>query len=302
MISSTPAVSVVVPFFDTQKAFFEEAIASVEAQTFGDWEIILVNDGSGPHATALASRFVERAPNRIRCVSHADGRNRGIPASRNLGAEHARGAYIAFIDSDDVWLPAKLEEQVQVLASDPDAWMVFGRSVFWQSWSGDPAARDVVPRLGVRSGTRLAPPAFVRYFLRRRVLVPCPSDVLVRAESLRAVGGFEDTLPNTFEDQGFYVKIGLMGPVVAVDTVWDRYRIHPGSVLQAAGRTQHRRDRRLFLDWALRHLKDSGVRAPDLGRTIRADRLAASVPGGPRVMRSIRRALALPYRLRARLS
>ena len=299
-----PAVSVVVPFLDTPKAFFEEAIASVEAQTFRDWEIVLVNDGSGPEATAVAAAFVARSPDRIRCLSHPGGVNRGIPASRNLGVAHARGAYVCFLDSDDVWLPHKLEEQVRALDDAPEAAMVFGRSVWWRSWADAPdrGSRDVVPALGVRDRTLLRPPSFLHAVLRRKVLVPCPSDILVRAVAIADVGGFDEHLPNMFEDQRFYVKIGLAAPVLAVDRVWDRYRIHPASVLQSVTRAQHRRDRSAFLDWVLQYTEQQGHRDRALRRTLAVDRLATSIPGGMRVMRSVRRALTFPGRLLAGLT
>src|SRR6266542_3309857 len=97
-------VSVVVPFWNAS-AFLEEAIASVFAQTFQSWELLLIDDGSSDGSTEIAKRYAERFPGRVRYFEHERHANRGVAASRNLGVRHAKGPYIAFLDADDVWLP-----------------------------------------------------------------------------------------------------------------------------------------------------------------------------------------------------
>ena len=79
-----PRVSVITPFLDNE-IFLPEAIESVLAQTFKDWEYLLVDDGSGPKATAIAKQYANRFPGRVRYLEHARHLNRGISASRNLG-------------------------------------------------------------------------------------------------------------------------------------------------------------------------------------------------------------------------
>ncbi len=101
-----PSVSVIIIFLNAER-FFEEAIASVFAQTYDRWELLLVDDGSTDASTAIARRYARRYPDRVRYLEHPDHSNRGASSSRNLGVQHARGAYIAFLDSDDVWLPRK---------------------------------------------------------------------------------------------------------------------------------------------------------------------------------------------------
>ena len=78
--------------------------------------------------------FAQRDPSRIRYFEHAGHANRGMSAARNLGLDHARGRYIAFLDADDVWLPEKLREQVSALNDNPRAGMVYGRTLIWHSW------------------------------------------------------------------------------------------------------------------------------------------------------------------------
>jgi glycosyltransferase involved in cell wall biosynthesis len=61
-----------------------------------------------------------------------------MSASRNLGLRHAKGEYIAFLDHDDIWLPNKLQDQVEILEAQPEAGMMYGRTRFWHGWTGNP--------------------------------------------------------------------------------------------------------------------------------------------------------------------
>ena len=102
-----PLVSAVVIFLDAEE-FIEEAIESVFAQTYDRWELILVDDGSTDRSTEIARSYAERHPDRVSYVTHPGRVNRGMSASRNRGVEVSSGELIAFLDADDVWLPAKL--------------------------------------------------------------------------------------------------------------------------------------------------------------------------------------------------
>src|SRR5215213_5930752 len=133
----SPAVSVITIFLDEEE-FLEEAIASVRGQTFEDWELILVDDGSTDASPAIAALHAAADPKRIRLISHPGRKNRGMSASRNTGIAAARGEYIAFLDGDDVYLPQKLEMQVQILRDNPAAAMVYGATKHWYSWTGRP--------------------------------------------------------------------------------------------------------------------------------------------------------------------
>ena len=108
---SEPAVSAVICFLDAER-FLREAIHSVWAQTFTDWELLLVDDGSRDGGRAIALEMLAQCPDRMRLLEHPGRDNRGISASRNLALRAARGRYVAFLDADDVWLPEKLERQV----------------------------------------------------------------------------------------------------------------------------------------------------------------------------------------------
>jgi len=124
-VGENPRVSVVTIFLNAKK-FIEEAIESVLAQTYKDWELLLVDDGSTDTSTKIARGFAKQHPAKVRYLEHKGHENRGMSESRNLGIRNANGKYIAFLDADDVWRPEKLERQVPILESQPSVAMVYG--------------------------------------------------------------------------------------------------------------------------------------------------------------------------------
>lgn len=95
MVGRKPQASVIIIFCDAQK-FLREAIASVFAQTYENWELILVDDGSADGSSTLAKSCAEEMPRRVRYLDHPGHKNGGMSASRNLGIAKSSGAYIAF--------------------------------------------------------------------------------------------------------------------------------------------------------------------------------------------------------------
>jgi glycosyltransferase involved in cell wall biosynthesis len=115
--SNGALVSVVIPVYNRER-YLADALESVLGQRFRPLEIVVVDDGSTDGSAAVAARFPH-----VRVLS---GEHRGVAAARNLGLDAARGAYIAFVDSDDVWLPHKLELQMRYLHDHPDVQCVLG--------------------------------------------------------------------------------------------------------------------------------------------------------------------------------
>src|SRR3712207_6601956 len=113
-MSNDALVSCIITYLNAEE-FVEESIESVLAQTHDNLELLLVDDGSTDGSTEIGRLYAERFPDRIRYLEHAGHENRGAAASRNFGIGHARGEYIALLDSDDVWLGHKLREQVDIL-------------------------------------------------------------------------------------------------------------------------------------------------------------------------------------------
>ena len=263
-------VSVIIPFFNTPGSFLHEAVTSVLEQASVTLELLLVDDGSDPEAARKAREVAAAGGRRVRYLTHPDGGNHGTSATRNLGVSEARGEFVAFLDSDDVWLPDKLAEQVEVLRSTPAAAMVFGLSEYWNDWSGAPRlATSYVPDAGARQRRLLEPPVFVSDFLRGRIVVPNPSNFMVRRSAYLACGGFEESFPGMYDDQVFLAKLCLEHPVCVVPRCWDRYRQHQDS-LSARDREMATEEssRRRFLLWLRDYCRERGLYGPDVGEAI----------------------------------
>lgn len=215
--------------------FIQDAIASVLAQTYDNWELLLVDDGSTDHSSAIAQSYADKYPE-IHYLEHPNHQNRGMSASRNLGISKAKGDYIAFLDADDVWLPPKLEKQLVILQSHPEAGMVYGTTQMWYSWTNNPedATRDRYRKLGIKSDTLIPPPTLLPLFLRAKAETPATCGVLIKREVIEAVGGLEESFRAMYEDQAFFAKICLKYPVFIESGCWDKYRQHPDSSCNVA--------------------------------------------------------------------
>ena len=135
-VETTPLVSCIIIFHNPVISFFKTAIDSIISQTYTNWELFLVDDGSTNQSSEIALRYAASDPNRVTYLEHTGHQNCGMSSSRNLGVNNARGRYIAFLDSDDIWLTNKLEEQVAILEAYPNVNMVFGRTLIWVGWTG----------------------------------------------------------------------------------------------------------------------------------------------------------------------
>ncbi|MBA2459323.1 MAG: glycosyltransferase family 2 protein, partial [Gemmatimonadales bacterium] len=274
-----PRVSVITIFLNGER-FIQEAIDSILAQTYDDWELLLVDDGSTDASTSIALRYAEQHPGRIGYLQHPGHRNHGMSTSRNLGVKHARGEYVAFLDADDVWLPQKLERQTAILESEPAAAMVYGATQHWHSWTGraEDLHRDRNRRLGVPPNTLVPPPTLVRLFLGREAWTPATCGVLIRRAAIDQAGGFEDRFRGMFEDQAFFYKLCLIAPVFVEAGCWDRYRQHPDSWCEVARKRgeyepgyQPNPARGTFLNWLADYLAAQKVDEPELWKLLRRE-------------------------------
>ncbi len=171
-----PGVSVVIPACNAGQ-FIAEAIDSVLAQTFTDFEVIVVDDGSTDDTREVVARFTDP---RLRYVyqDHA-----GVSAARNAGIRRAQGRYIAFLDADDWWLPEKLALQVQLLESRPEVGLVY---------CGAYRVRNgrIISKFRARYRGDVFEPLLVRG--NEKVMAGSASAVIIRKECLEQVGGFDE--------------------------------------------------------------------------------------------------------------
>jgi glycosyltransferase involved in cell wall biosynthesis len=266
LMMNNPLVSVVIIFLNGEE-FLREAIDSVLAQSYTDWELLLVDDGSTDGSTRIAREYAARDPSRIRYLEHPGHVNRGMSATRNLGIRHAHGEYVALLDADDVWLPHKLSEQVAILLEHPEVGMVCGASEYWYSWSGGANSKPDRIRQVVRLQDRVvAPPSMLPLVLSREEPSPCPSDLLIRRSVAEAVGGFEESfvgILQLYEDQAFLAKVQLHTRIYVSSRCWIRYRRHSNScvsVVKRAGAQDIVRAR--YLKWLEEYL--NRVHATDI--------------------------------------
>ena len=268
-MESQPLISAIIIFLNGE-AFMREAIESVFAQTYRNWELLLVDDGSTDQSAEIAKEYAERYAGKVTYLEHPGHWNLGMSAARNLGIKAAKGKYIAFLDCDDIWLPAMLAEQVAMMEAQPEAGMVYGRTRYWYSWTGRPEDqhRDSFTELGVLTDTVLKPPVLVPVYLEDESTVPCTSTALMRRDVVVRVGGFEDAFRDLFEDQVMFIKMAVEAPALVQATCWAYYRQHEQSCCSVANRAGYwdaikpNRPREVFLEWVSRYLSQKGVADP----------------------------------------
>ena len=215
----SPVVSVVIPTYN-RAAFLLETLASVFAQSFTDYEVIVVNDGSPDDTAERLRPFAEAGR-----IVYREQRNAGQSTARNRGFAEARGEFIAFLDDDDLWPPDKLAWQVAALREHPD----------WGLVSGLAALMDA-------DGTRREPDEAtgeVQLQSIDAIFEGCgilsPGQVLIRRAALEAAGGFDPTLYGC-EDTDLWIRVAARGPAALVRRTALHYRLHATNATRAAGR------------------------------------------------------------------
>jgi glycosyltransferase involved in cell wall biosynthesis len=212
----TPAVSILMPTFDRLQ-FLPPTIESVLAQTLGDWELIIADDGSGEETRAYLRSLTDPRV-RVLWLTH-----RGRPgAMLNAALRVARGEYVAFLDSDDLWLPRKLERQIASLKRHP--WRRWGCTSF--------ALIDAAGRPSPSTGARRAWPApsgWVRDRLLTDAVIAMPS-VIAERSLLEQAGPFDEQLVMNY-DGDLYLRIAAVSELDGVDeplTLVRRHGAHSG--------------------------------------------------------------------------
>ena len=201
-----PLISVIVPAYNAQSTI-GETVESILNQTFTDFELIVVNDGSTDNTLDIVSSFNDP---RLEVFSYP---NAGVSASRNRGTSHAIGTYVSFIDADDLWTPDKLEAQIDALENEPQAAVAY-------SWTNliDQSGRFLVRgKYATYSGNVYAE-LLVGNFLESA------SNILLRRQAFIDVGGFDETLSGA-ADRDFFTRLAARYSFVAVPRVGVLYRI-----------------------------------------------------------------------------
>jgi glycosyltransferase involved in cell wall biosynthesis len=267
-----PLVSVIMPFLNAER-FIREAIESVLAQTYDNWELLLVDDGSTDRSSGIARDYARRFQGKIKYLEHVSHQNRGTSISRNLGIRHARGEYIAFLDSDDAYFPHKLEHQVSVLEMHRNAALVCGRNQKWFGWTGnqEDIKGELLQQLDLPLDTLVDPPTMLLSYLRDESATP--QDTLIRRQAVDAVGEWEEAFRALHDDQAFYAKLCLNYSVFVSSTCSYRYRRHPASMCRVAvAAGQHPAARQRFLKWLKHYLSEKEICHQELWRVLQNER------------------------------
>jgi glycosyltransferase involved in cell wall biosynthesis len=259
-----PLISAIIIFLN-EKDFLQEAIESVIAQTYTNWELLLVDDGSTDGSCAMARKAAEAFPEKIRYLEHAGHQNRGMSASRSLGIRHAAGKYVAFLDGDDAWLPAKLERQLEILEANPEATMVYGPLRLWYSWTGNPEDSRRDGLYGIQPNGRhpfsnqiVGPPKLLCLFLRFEQYIP--SGFLIRKDVIGQPNLYEEVFREAYSDAVALVKICLRWPVFISEESWYLYRKHKASSTYRSWQKGLEHTEKLaYLEWVKGYLAGQNV-------------------------------------------
>ena len=192
-----PLVSVIIPTYNRGWTI-KEAIDSVLAQSFIDFELIVVDDGS----TDDTSEILDSYRDDIKVLSQE---NNGVSAARNRGVATASGIFIAFLDSDDLWLPEKLSSQVDFFNSNPDA-LICQTEEIW-----------VRNNMRVNPKKRHKKPWGMIFEPSLDLCLVSPSAVMIKRSLFEEVGVFDETLP-ACEDYDLWLRISCRYPVFLIDT------------------------------------------------------------------------------------
>jgi len=206
-----PEVSVVIPTYNYAR-YIREAIDSVLAQTYRDSEIIVIDDRSTDDTKGVVSQYGPE-------IEYIRQENQGLSAARNTGIRNSKGEYIAILDSDDIWLPSKLEKQIKLFEANSELGLVYSDGLVF----GEKLAWDDLSFGGNMN--------FYRGRIFDKLLmgnfIPCPS-VVIRRGCFDKVGLFDINL-GACEDWDMSLRISLHHEIDYVDELLVKHRKHRGT-------------------------------------------------------------------------
>ena len=239
-----PKVTVIIPVFNGE-GYIRTALNSVFTQTYKNYEIVCVDDGSKDQSGVILKEYADR----IHLVQQA---NVGQSAARNAGVKGATGIYVAFLDQDDVWYPSKLERQVASLEADPEAVMVYCDMDTIDD-NGNVIQQSVI------SSNRLSPPKWPT--LTRLVgWDPCiyPSTMLIRKNVFDQVGGFDPEITCFGEDIDLVLRLRELGHFHFLKEAGVQYRIHSSNFSSSGTDSKFTSVENFFHKLRMRYSQDRG--------------------------------------------
>jgi len=211
-----PTVEIIIPAYNAAR-YLQATIESVMSQTFPDWRIVLVNDGSTDETAKIAREYQTQLRERMLVITQA---NAGLPAARNTAIRNSSAEFLAILDADDIWLPNRLTESLKAFESRPEVGLSYGL-ITWIDEFGN--------HLHTFSGNpRDAQGKIARSIYTRKVDLPCPT-VTFRRKCIDEVGFFDETMRST-EDRDMWLRIALRYEVAFIPKVIAYYRMSSSSM------------------------------------------------------------------------
>jgi glycosyltransferase involved in cell wall biosynthesis len=203
-------ISVIIPAYNAELTI-KETIGTVLKQTFSDWELIVINDGSSDKTLEIVRGITDE---RLKVFDYEQG---GVSIARNRGISHATGEYIAFLDADDLWTPDKLELQLEALQKNPEAGVAYSWTYFT-----DEQAKPSYPGNRVFYQGNVYPHLLLSNFLISA------SNPLILKQAITSVGEFDPTI-KLGEEWEFYLRLAAKWHFVVVPQYQFFYRQYPNS-------------------------------------------------------------------------
>ena len=210
-------MSVVMPAYNASR-FIAEAVDSVIQQTFMNWELIIVNDGSADDTQSIAEKYTV-ADARIKLVNQE---NKKLSAARNTGIAHAKGEWVAFLDADDFWVPEKLEKQLAAAEMQPAAGVIFSDGFIFHD-------NDLQTARAYGTVTGYFSPADIYKLQYQGNYIPVLS-VIVKKQHLEAAG-WQDEQLRACEDWDYWLRLAVLGiPFLGMQEKLFYYRRHASNM------------------------------------------------------------------------
>lgn len=202
-----PKVSVNIPTFNNEK-YISETIESVLKQTYNDYELIIIDDGSTDKTAEIIKKYKDER------IKYYFQKNKGIGAARNAAIEKSSGEYIAFLDHDDLWFPKKLEKQMFLFESKPELGLVFCGTIFFNDKED---LYNIYNKYKPPRGM-IFKELFHRYFLSLETVV-------IKKKVLDDIGLFCSHMMMV-EEYDLFLRISYKYPIDYIDEPLAKYRIH----------------------------------------------------------------------------
>lgn len=209
--------------------YIEEAINSVINQTFKDWELIIVDDGSSDNSVEIIKSYCAK-DERIKLFTHSGEKNKGLKESILLALEHATGDWVTFLESDDIWLPDYLSKKIEVVEKNSSAKIIFNKVEFFGEVENN-------PKKGIFKDTqnKLASMTFPRnmfkdFYLKNQILTF--SCAMVKKETLLKIN--PNTPVDAFFDWWLWIHLAYKNDFYYIDEVLTKWRLHKTSYLKTS--------------------------------------------------------------------